>query len=377
MPTFNTPFGPLNRLIRQPEQTGTPLQAFDAADEYLLNALQAQALSPQHRVLILNDQFGALACALAGQAEILSSGDSYLAHQALLKNLARHHRPDAEVRFIPATQTPEGLFDFVLIRIPKTLSLLEEQAIRLRTHLASNATLLAGAMVKHLTPAASTVLAKHLGSVQASLAVKKARILQVTPQEPCSDSPSPYPSWYNLEQPPIQLSNHAGVFSRSGLDIGSRFFLAHLPSKNGPLRVADLGCGNGVLGICYALRHPQAELTFVDESYMAVQSAGENWQRIFGQRPATFKADDGLIGQLPQSLDLVLCNPPFHQQQVVGDFLARRMFQQAQKALVSGGELWVVGNRHLKHYHSLKSLFGSVESVASNAKFVVLKATRS
>ncbi|MGG5874279.1 catalase-related domain-containing protein, partial [Pseudomonas peli] len=36
---------------------------------------------------------------------------------------------------------------------------------------------------------------------------------------------------------------------------------------------------------------------------------------------------DGLAEQAEDSLDLVLCNPPFHQQQVVGDFLAWRMFQ--------------------------------------------------
>ncbi|MFO6383205.1 methyltransferase, partial [Pseudomonas aeruginosa] len=85
--------------------------------------------------------------------------------------------------------------------------------------------------------------------------------------------------------------------------------------------------------IAYALLNPQAELALVDESYMAVQSARENWRAALGERPATFRADDGLAGQAAGSLDLVLCNPPFHQQQVVGDFLAWRMFLQARDAL--------------------------------------------
>jgi len=38
MPLFSTPFAQLD-LIRQPDQTNDPLQAFDAADEYLLNHL--------------------------------------------------------------------------------------------------------------------------------------------------------------------------------------------------------------------------------------------------------------------------------------------------------------------------------------------------
>jgi 16S rRNA (guanine1207-N2)-methyltransferase len=140
--------------------------------------------------------------------------------------------------------------------------------------------------------------------------------------------------------------------------------------------VADLGCGNGVLGIVYALGNPQAELTLVDESYMAVQSARENWQAVHSERPADIRAGDGLAEQPAASLDLVLCNPPFHQQQVVGDFLAWRMFTQARAALAKGGELWIVGNRHLGYHHKLKRLFGKVEQVAATPKFVILRAIK-
>jgi 16S rRNA (guanine1207-N2)-methyltransferase len=187
---------------------------------------------------------------------------------------------------------------------------------------------------------------------------------------------SPYPTRYRLDTPAIELCNHANVFCREDLDIGTRAFLPHLPKHLSRMRVADLGCGNGVLGIAYALGSPQAELTLVDESYMAVQSAEENWRTALGERPVHIRADDGLAGQAPESLDLVLCNPPFHQQQVVGDFLAWRMFQQAKAALVTGGELWIVGNRHLGYHAKLKRMFRGVEQVAATPKFVVLKAIK-
>ncbi|MNP23795.1 Ribosomal RNA large subunit methyltransferase G [compost metagenome] len=61
---------------------------------------------------------------------------------------------------------------------------------------------------------------------------------------------------------------------------------------------------------------------------------------------------------------------------MVGDFLAWRMFQQAQRALVPGGQLWIVGNRHLGYHAKLKRLFRGVEQVAANPKFVVLKASK-
>lgn len=375
MPILDTPFARLD-LIRQPEQANEPLQAFDAADEYLLSHLHEQGLMADTRVLILNDSFGALACALARHCRVVSSGDSHLAHLALEKNLLRTELPSTGVTFVPASEPLQGPFDRVLIRVPKTLALLEEQLIRLHGQLAPGAQVVAAAMIKHLPRAAGDLLEKYLGPVQASLAVKKARLLVVTPEDKPTPT-SPYPTRYRLDAPALELINHANLFCREGLDIGTRAFLPHLPRDQGELRVADLGCGNGVLGIVYALHNPQAHLTLVDESYMAVQSARENWQAALGERPVDIRAGDGLAEQPSDSLDVVLCNPPFHQQQVVGDFLAWRMFQQAKAALSQGGELWIVGNRHLGYHVKLKRLFGKVEQMAATPKFVILRAIKS
>lgn len=374
MPTLDTPFASLD-LLRQPHQPNEPLQAFDAADEYLLSHLHEQGVQADTRVLLLNDSFGALACSLASHCQVTSSSDSHLGFLALTRNLASNGLSADAVSFVPASASAQGPFDWVLIRVPKTLALLEEQLIRLHGQLAPGARVVAGAMVKHLPRAAGDLLEKYLGPVQASLAVKKARLLQVSVAGKGAAS-SPYPTRYRLDTPALELVNHANLFCREGLDIGTRAFLPHLPQHLDARRVADLGCGNGVLGIAYALNNPQAELTLVDESYMAVQSAQENWRAALGERPATIRAGDGLAEQPADSLDLVLCNPPFHQQQVVGDFLAWRMFQQARAALVTGGELWIVGNRHLGYHAKLKRLFRGVEQVAATPKFVVLKASK-
>ena len=374
MPVLKTAYAQLD-LIRQPDQPDEPLQAFDAADEYLLNHLAEQQLPASTRVLVLNDSFGALAVSLSGQCQLISSGDSYLGHLALGKNLARNHQPFDSVAFIAASEPWQGPFDRVLIRVPKTLALLEEQLIRLQGHLAPGAQVIAAGMVKHLPRAAGELLERYVGPMHASLAVKKARLLiAMAHAKPLAVSP--YPTRYSLDEPAIELLNHANVFCREGLDIGTRAFLPHLPVNLGGARVADLGCGNGVLAIACALANPEAQFTLVDESYMAVQSAAENWQAILRDRPATLRADDGLAAQPEGSLDVVLCNPPFHQQQVVGDFLAWRMFQQAREALVVGGALYIVGNRHLGYHSKLARLFRGVEQVASTPKFVVLKARK-
>ena len=49
------------------------------------------------------------------------------------------------------------------------------------------------------------------------------------------------------------------------------------------------------------------------------------------------------------------------------------MFNDARRSLKYGGELYVVGNRHLDYFRKLKRAFGNCTTIATNNKFVVLK----
>lgn len=75
-------------------------------------------------------------------------------------------------------------------------------------------------MIKHLPRAAGDLLEKYIGPMQASLAVKKARLLVATAEQRPAPA-SPYPR-YHLDKPALTLVNHANVFCRDGLDIGTR-----------------------------------------------------------------------------------------------------------------------------------------------------------
>jgi 23S rRNA (guanine1835-N2)-methyltransferase len=111
---------------------------------------------------------------------------------------------------------------------------------------------------------------------------------------------------------------------------------------------------------------------FVDESYQAVACARENAEAA-GLVGHEFLAADGLRELEHESLDLVLCNPPFHQAQAVDDIVAWRMFEQARRTLAPGGDLIVVGNRHLGYHIKLQRLFGQADVLGSDRKFVVLQ----
>ncbi len=362
----------LNRL---PKRSRELLRAWDAADEYLLDTL-AEELKPPvgARILILNDTFGALAVALSSfQPQAVS--DSYLSQQATRLNLAANGLPEHSVRLMNSLEAPEGVFDLVLIKIPKTLALLEDELIRLRPHLTPSAKVIAAGMIKTLPPSIWKMLERLVGPTTTSLARKKARLIFATPDPELVVPPSPYPVCYRLEGTGYLISNHANVFSRDSLDIGTRFFLQHLPARQEACDIIDLGCGNGVVGLIAAERSPEATVHFIDESFMAVASAKDNFHRAFGQeRHATFRVGDGLMDFESESADIIFCNPPFHQQNTVGDQIADSMFKQSRRVLRKGGELWVIGNRHLAYHLNLNRLFGTHTVVAANSKFVILKA---
>ncbi|MEQ1637107.1 MAG: methyltransferase [Methylococcales bacterium] len=364
-------------LIRLPERRNELLRAWDAADEYLLNTLpDIITLSITSKILLVNDSFGALAVALSAYHPQAWS-DSYLSQQATRLNLRANGLDENAVNLLDSLQTPTGLFEVIVIKVPKTLAFLEDLLLRLRPQLNANTKIIVAGMLKQLPASVWTLLERLIGPTSSSLAKKKARLIFAYPDPALKEPDNPYPSSYILENTAYEIVNHANVFSRAQLDIGTRFFIQHLPSQAHAQTIVDLGCGNGLVGLIAAARNPQAKLVFVDESFMAIASARQNFVVAFGdQHSAVFKVGDGLQDFTPGSVELILCNPPFHQQQTIGDHIAASFFRQAYKTLTVNGELWIVGNRHLGYQASLQKLFGNCTVVAANHKFVILKVNR-
>ncbi len=359
-------------LQRLPKQTQEPLRAWDAADEYILEHVVNLNLSPTTKILLMNDSFGALAVALHSFHPVALS-DSYLSQQATRLNLADNNLPDEVVTLLNSLEALPNAVDLVVIKVPKTLALLEFQLLQLRSVISEKTQIIVAGMVKILTPSVWNLVARIIGETQTSLAQKKARLIFTTFNPNLPTPQNPYPIRYVLENTDFLIANHANVFSREKLDIGTRFFLEYLPKSENFRDIVDLGCGNGIVGLMAAKANLTAQIHFVDESFMAMESARENFERAFNSRLAHFHVDDCLTNFAANSADIILCNPPFHQQHVIGDFIAQTMFKQAKNVLRNGGELWVIGNRHLNYGVSLARLFEkqNVKLVAQNSKFMI------
>jgi 16S rRNA G1207 methylase RsmC len=381
-------------LERLPKTTKGDLRAWDAADELLVNTLfsddykhllEKRLNKIENPILIINDSFGALACALHKYPRH-SWGDSYLAHLATLENFKNNAIEGGNYQAIPSTEKPSNnnlnqIYDLVILKIPKTLGLLEDQLSHLKPHINADTTIIASAMSKHIHTSTLKTFEKYIGTTNTSRATKKARLIFAKNDNENISTP-PYPKTITDDELNLTLINHANVFAKDKLDIGSRFMIEQLKHCPSAKHIVDLGCGNGALGIMAQRLQPEAHFSFIDESYAAVKSAKENFEVEDKDKKskADFYTSDcfkQFIGEDAQGVDLVLCNPPFHQNHSIGDHIAWQMLKQSHEQLEAGGEMWLIGNRHLGYHVKLKNLFGNCKTVATNKKFVILSATKS
>ncbi|MDX1302435.1 methyltransferase [Photobacterium sp.] len=356
-------------LTRFPVRKIETLQAWDAADEYLISHTHNMELDPQRPILIFNDSFGALGCWFSNQGNVTSVTDSFIAKQGCIANLQANQLPPINIIDCLA-ELPENP-QLVLIKLPKSHRLLSWQLQQLCNHLPQDCIVIGAAKVKEIHTSTLKLCEKYLGETRTSLAVKKARLVFIKPN-PALAQPMQAPKTWDVPEHGITLTNHANVFSGESLDIGARLLLKHIPQKSKYTDIIDLGCGNGVIGIKAAQLNPHANITCVDESFMAAASCEAN-AKLNLKVPDQIKTvvTNCLETIQSNSADLILCNPPFHQQTTITDHIAWQMFCDAKQVLRPKGQLIVIGNRQLGYDEKLKRLFGNVDIIAQNDKFIV------
>jgi 16S rRNA (guanine1207-N2)-methyltransferase len=161
-----------------------------------------------------------------------------------------------------------------------------------------------------------------------------------------------------------------GVFSRGAVDRGTRLLLDTVAASEA-VRILDLGCGYGVLGIVAAGRAPRAHVILVDVNPRAVALAEEN----IGLNHLTnvqAVCGDGCAAMAGEQFDLILFNPPIR----AGRRVVLRLLREAHGCLGPGGRLYLVartqqGARTLGRL--MGEIYGSVTEVARGGGFRVFE----
>lgn len=172
---------------------------------------------------------------------------------------------------------------------------------------------------------------------------------------------------------PFVFVTDAGVFSRDGVDFGTRLLIEHVALPE-DARLLDMGCGWGAIGIALSRLVPKGSVTMADVNERAVSLAREN-ARLNGAEGIEIVQSDLFAGLAGRTFTHIVTNPPIR----AGKETVYRLFEQAADHLEEGGELWLVIRKQQgapSARKKLESLFSVVREAAKAKGYSVFCAVR-
>ncbi len=350
---------PLGRIDLAMETQDRSLRPWDSADEYLLASVREKG--PFKKILTVNESFGAMASVLKN--DIISCWTDF---QSARNSMERNLQEKDFTLFTNSLEETHLDADLVLLKIPKSLEYFKYLLERINTRVPENTPVFAAAKSHLLPPSFYSAFEERTTGSDYSRIIKKSRLYRG------SAKTSAYPRdggatsfiWKDL-----QLITLPGVFSQGKLDGGTRFLLEHFPEIPEPKRIADPGCGSGILSLAALSRWPEARVIATDDSLLAVESTRLSARKNGLENRITPIQTNILTGVESSSADLVLCNPPFHQNHKVSVETGLQFIRESARILQSPGRLILVANRHLGYTKTLQSLFTDVGIFSQNKQF--------
>ena len=187
-------------------------------------------------------------------------------------------------------------------------------------------------------------------------------------------------AWSVLDAPrPIgdgRFVSRPGLFAWDRIDVASALLASVLPDDLGG-RGADLGAGYGYLSAEVMVRCPRVTaLDLYEAESRALELAKVNLARSERRDVDLHYFWHDVSTGLSNRYDFIVSNPPFHQGRADQPELGRAFIMAAAEALLPGGRLWLVANRHLPYESALAEKFASVRSVIVQDGFKVLEAIK-
>ena len=162
----------------------------------------------------------------------------------------------------------------------------------------------------------------------------------------------------------LELETHPKLFSPGHADRGTLAMLSVAHFSPG-MKVLDLGCGCGLVGILAARICGEENVIMSDIDPLAVEYAAKN-AAANGVGGVQVVVSDGLNGVDASFFDLILSNPPYQ-----SDFsVARRFIEKGFNRLKIGGRLMMVTKRREWYRNKLIAIFGGVRIHEVDGYFV-------
>ena len=156
------------------------------------------------------------------------------------------------------------------------------------------------------------------------------------------------------------------VFSKKGLDFGTRTLLESINIKNINGDVLDFGCGYGPVGI-YIKSSTDSNVDMIDINNRALKLASMN-ARINNVDVNIFESY--IYSNITKKYDYIITNPPIR----VGKKILYEILTEAKKYLKTGGHLIFVINKDQGAKSTMKDMekYYSVKLIEKNKGFYII-----
>lgn len=270
-------------------------------------------------------------------------------------------------------ELPENEFDQAIIFVPKSKELLNYLLHYVVERLGLGGTILLVGEKKGGVERAS----KQLLPFGAATKLDSARHCQMwhlkIEKLPAVKQPEAWAKEYTVATPngDIHICALPGVFSQNRLDIGTAVLLPHL-SRVTAGKIADFGCGSGVISAFLAKLNPKNRIFALDVDAFALASTRLTFEKNnLAPEQLEIKAVTG-IEDAPLFLHAIVSNPPFHQGIHTDYNASETLCKTSRRHLKSGGELWMVANRFLNYSILIEQNYGNCLVKADQNGFKVL-----
>lgn len=166
------------------------------------------------------------------------------------------------------------------------------------------------------------------------------------------------------------------VFSKSGVDFGSMLLIETVvkENKNSNLKLLDMGCGYGPIGVIIAKLIENSNVTMADVNERALELAMMNANENKVENKVRI-LNSSAFENIKDKYDIIVTNPPIR----AGKNVVFSFYEGAYEHLNDGGKLYVVIQKKQgapSSKEKITSLFGNCEVADKKSGYFIFRAVK-
>lgn len=182
---------------------------------------------------------------------------------------------------------------------------------------------------------------------------------------------------YNFNFADLKFTTLTGAFGANKIDDGTRFLLENIDPYLAELedkKILDLCAGFGAIGAYVKHKYPQNQVFLSEYDAIGVFSQQQTLDNnnLAAEITLADKLQFSDQNWQQQRFDLILCNPPFHNERKINFNTINQIIHQSVKYMKFNAKFIIVANSFLDYEPLLQQRFQQVKVVSTNNRFKVI-----